>query len=113
MSLFNAAREEPGATWICLPSHPEVLPLQDESATPWPPNSLVPAALTHTVAYAGLALHPQHPCCGAITQSLLLPLHLGTKINSKQRRQSRQRQAFQTAMAQPCSPLGLLHPRQR
>ena len=78
---------------MCFPSHPEVLPLQDESATPWPPNSHSPAALTNTVAYAGLGLHPQHLCRRAITQSHLLPLHLETEINSKQRRQSRRCQA--------------------
>lgn len=73
MALLNTAREEPRVTRMCLPLHPDLLRLQDESATPWPPISHSPAALTHTVAYAGLALHPQHLCCRAITPSHLLP----------------------------------------
>lgn len=98
---------------MCLPSHSEVLPLQDESAITWSPNSHSPAALTHTVAYAGLALHPQHLCRRPITQSHLLPPHLETETNSEQWRQSRWCQAFQLAMVQPCSCLGLVRPRQR
>lgn len=48
-----------------------------------------------------------------IAHSHLLPWHLGTEINSEHWRQSRWCQAFQTAMVQPCSLLGFLHPWQR
>lgn len=91
--------------------HDEVSPQKGESETPWLSHS--PAALTCAVTSAGLALQPRHLSGTAITQSYLLSLHLGTEINGKLWRQSRQHQACQVAVEQPCSALRLLHLQQR
>ena len=61
-------------------SHTAVFALASQSVIPprWEskplaPNSHSPAALTHTAAYAGLALHPQHPSRGAIISPTYRP----------------------------------------
>lgn len=100
----------PESHWCVCPRISKCYPFEMRVQPHGPPNSHSATALTHTASYAGLALHPQHPHGGAITQSHLLPLRLGTEIDSKQQRQSRRRQAFQIATVQPCYPSGFSVP---